>query len=140
VHTCTQDKIDSNFILPDPHGIHNEFFGHGWSKIVDADLVDLSRQPMPELEAQKRIDNFEEIVDGFDMQVAIIEDSRCVQCGMYHDSCPTHMDAPEYIRSIWEGDVEEAVRWIYKSNPFSHVCDRVCTHRCETACSVGRRG
>jgi glutamate synthase (NADPH/NADH) small chain len=140
VHTCTQDEIDSYFILPDPKGIHNEFFGHGWSKSVDADLVDLKRQPMPELEAQKRIDNFEEIVDGFDMQAAIIEASRCVQCGMCHDACPTHMDAPEYIRSIWEGDIEEAVRWIYKSNPFSHVCGRVCTHRCETACSVGRRG
>jgi glutamate synthase (NADPH/NADH) small chain len=50
------------------------------------------------------------------------------------------MDAPEYIRSIWEGDLEEAVRWIYRTNPFSHVCGRVCTHRCEAACSIGRRG
>ena len=41
------------------------------------------------------------------------------------------MHAPEYIRAIWEGDVEEAVRQIYRSNPFSQVCGRVCTHRCE---------
>jgi len=59
---------------------------------------------------------------------------------MCHDSCPTHMHAPEYIRAIWQGDMEEAVRQIYRSNPFSHVCGRVCTHRCETACSIGRRG
>ena len=50
------------------------------------------------------------------------------------------MNAPEYIRAIWEGDAEEAVRQIYRTNPFAHVCGRVCTHRCEDACSVGRRG
>ena len=50
------------------------------------------------------------------------------------------MHAPEYIRSIWQDDLEQAVRWIYQSNPFSQVCGRVCTHRCESACSIGRRG
>jgi len=140
VHICDQETIDSYFILPDPNGIHNEAFEKGWSKTEDADLVDLERQQMVELEPEKRIDNFSEVVEGFDKQKAILEASRCVQCGMCHDSCPTHMDAPEYIRSIWEDDLEEAVRWIYKTNPFAHVCGRVCTHRCETACSIGRRG
>lgn len=140
VHICDQTTIDSYFILPDPHGMHNEFHGHGWSKTEDADLVDLSRQQMGELKPEQRIDNFSEVVEGYDKQRAIIEASRCVQCGMCHDSCPTHMHAPEYIRSIWEDDLEEAVRWIYKTNPFAHVCGRVCTHRCETACSIGRRG
>jgi len=140
VHICDQDTIDSYFILPDPQGMHDKFFGHGWSKSADTDLVDLKRQDMAELKAEKRIDNFAEVVEGFDKQQAIIEASRCVQCGMCHDSCPTHMDAPEYIRSIWEGDLDEAVRWIYKTNPFAHVCGRVCTHRCEAACSIGRRG
>jgi glutamate synthase (NADPH/NADH) small chain len=92
------------------------------------------------VEPQQRDDNFDEVVNGFTSQQAIIEASCCVQCGMCHDSCPTHMHAPEYIRAIWEGNAEEAVRQIYRSNPFSHVCGRVCTHRCETACSVGRRG
>lgn len=140
VHICDQQTIDSYFILPDPHGMHNEFHGHGWSKTEDADLVDLNRQQMAELKPERRIGNFAEVVEGYDKQQAIIEASRCVQCGMCHDSCPTHMHAPEYIRSIWEGDLEEAVRWIYKTNPFAHVCGRVCTHRCETACSIGRRG
>jgi glutamate synthase (NADPH/NADH) small chain len=140
VHVCDQETIDSYFMLPDPNGMHNEYFGEGWSKTEDADLVDLNRQQMVELEPIKRIDNFDEVVEGFDKQKAIIEASRCVQCGMCHDSCPAHMDAPEYIRAIWEDDLEEAVRWIYKTNPFAHVCGRVCTHRCETACSIGRRG
>jgi glutamate synthase (NADPH) small chain len=87
-----------------------------------------------------RIDNFDEIVAGYDPNQAIIEASRCVQCGMCHDACPTHMHAPEYIRAIWKGDLEQAVREIYRTNPFAHTCGRVCTHRCETACSVGHRG
>jgi glutamate synthase (NADPH/NADH) small chain len=59
---------------------------------------------------------------------------------MCHDACPTHMHAPEYIRAIWQDNVEEAVRQIYRTNPFAHTCGRVCTHRCEDACSVGRNG
>ena len=140
VHTCREDELDSYFILPDPKGIHAEHFPTGWSKSADADLVDLQRQPMEELDAEERLKSFDEMVEGFSEQQAIIEASRCVQCGMCHDSCPTHMHAPEYIRAIWEGNAEEAVRQIYRSNPFSHVCGRVCTHRCETACSIGRRG
>ena len=140
VHTCREDELDSYFILPDPKGIHDKHFPKGWAKSDDTDLVDLERQPMEEMDAEERLKSFDEMVEGFTDQQAIIEASRCVQCGMCHDSCPTHMHAPEYIRAIWEGNAEEAVRQIYRSNPFSHVCGRVCTHRCETACSIGRRG
>jgi len=140
VHLCREDELDSYFVLPDPNGIHGKAYPGGWAKTDDADLVDLERQPMQEMEAEKRIDSFAEIVDGFDMQTAVLEASRCVQCGMCHEACPTHMHAPEYIRNIWEGDLEQAVREIYRTNPFAHVCGRVCTHRCEDACSIGRRG
>lgn len=140
VHTCNADELDSYFILPDAKGIHGRPFGQGWSKTAENDLVDLNRQPMAELEPAARIGSFDEIVAGFTDQQAIIEASRCVQCGMCHDACPTHMHAPEYIRAIWEGRPEEAVRQIYRTNPFAHTCGRVCTHRCETACSVGKRG
>jgi len=140
VHTCTDDQLSSYFVLPDANGIHGKPYGKGWAKTADADLVDLERQEMPELEAEARIGNFDEIVHGYDDQQALLEASRCVQCGMCHDACPTHMDAPQYIRAIWEGKIEEAVRWIYQTNPFAHVCGRVCTRRCEAACSVGERG
>ena len=140
VHICTDDELDSYFMLPDPKGIHREHFPEGWSKTAENDLVDLDRQPMGELAAEGRLTNFAEIVSGYDKQQALIEASRCVQCGMCHDACPTHMNAPEYIRAIWQGDLEEAVRQIYRTNPFAHTCGRVCTHRCEDACSVGRRG
>ena len=59
-------------------------------------------------------------------QQAIIEASRCVQCGMCHEACPTHMDAPEYIRAIWQDDLEEAVRQIYQTNPFAQAGSLEC--------------
>jgi len=140
VHTCTDPELGSYFILPDPKGMHGEFFGEGWTKTPENDLVDLHRQPMEQREPEDRSADFDEIVAGFTPQQALLEASRCVQCGMCHDACPTHMHAPEYIRAIWEQDLEEAVRQIYRTNPFAHTCGRVCTHRCETACSVGHRG
>jgi glutamate synthase (NADPH/NADH) small chain len=140
VHTCTDPQLDSYFVLPDPNGIHNTHFATGWTKEADNDLVDHQRQAMAELEPAARIGNFAEMVSGYGRQQAILEASRCVQCGMCHDACPTRMNAPEYIRAIWQDDLEEAVRQIYRTNPFSHTCGRVCTHRCEDACSVGHRG
>ncbi len=140
VHTCTQEEIDSYFMLPSEKGIHGTPFGKGWQKSDCSDLLDLNRQPMGERTPEERLDNFDEIVDGFTAEQALAEASRCVQCGMCHDACPTGMHAPEYIRSIYEQDLEQAVRWIYQTNPFSHVCGRVCTHRCEDACSIGVRG
>ena len=140
VHTCEEHELDSYFILPDPNGMHNKFYGHGWRKTEDEDLIDLKRQAMPEVGPEQRLQSFMEFVPGYDAQQAIVEASRCVQCGMCHDSCPANMHAPEYIRAIWEQDLEEAVRQIYRSNPFAHVCGRVCTRRCEAACSIGVRG
>ena len=140
VHTCTDEQLSSYFVLPDPKGMHQKFFGEGWDKTPENDLVDPNRQPMGERAPAARIENFDEIVHGYNKQQAILEASRCVQCGMCHDACPTQMDAPEYIRAIWQDDLEEAVRQIYNTNPFAHTCGRVCTHRCETACSIGKRG
>jgi glutamate synthase (NADPH) small chain len=132
--------LNTFFILPNEKGMHGLGFPKGWAKSSDSDLLDLKRQQMPELKAETRQDSFTEIVQGFDDQTALLEASRCIQCGMCHDACPTNMHAPEYIRAIWAGNMEEAVRQIYRTNPLANVCGRVCTHRCETACSIGRRG
>lgn len=132
--------VDSYFILPDEEGMHGVRYPQGWAKDENADLLDLKRQEMPEEPPQERADNFSEICEGYDPQTAMLEASRCIQCGMCHDACPAHMHAPEYIRAIFEGDFEKSVAEIYRTNPFPQVCGRVCTHRCETACSIGKRG
>ncbi len=65
-----------------------------------------------------------------------------VQCGMCHDACPTHMDAPEYIRAIWQEDLEGAVRLDLPLQPLlPRLRPGVCTRRLLRApASIGRRG
>jgi glutamate synthase (NADPH/NADH) small chain len=132
--------LNTYFILPDEKGMHGLGFPKGWAKSDDADLLDHKRQAMGEIEPEVRLKSFAEIVHGYDAHTAMLEASRCIQCGMCHDACPTHMHAPEYIRALWMGDVEAAVREIYRTNPLASVCGRVCTHRCEEACSMNHRG
>ena len=50
------------------------------------------------------------------------------------------MGISDYVRAIWEGSEDEAVRVIYEKNPLPGICGRICTHRCEEACGIGRRG
>ncbi len=132
--------MDSYFILPDEKGMHGKGFEKGWAKSDTSDLLDHERQDMPLLSAQQALDGFGELANGYDVQAAVLEASRCIQCGMCHEACPTGMHAPHYIRALWEGDREKAVEEIYRTNPLSQVCGRICTHVCESACSVGRRG
>ncbi len=140
VHVCQGDATDSYFVLPNEKGMHGDVQQKGWRKTAVSDLLQRQRQSMAEKPVAESVDNFDEIVEGFSDEQAKIEASRCIQCGMCHDACPAHMHAPEYIRSIYEGDFEQAVAWMYETNPFSHVCGRVCTHRCETACSLAQEG
>lgn len=49
-------------------------------------------------------------------------------------ACPAGIDIPAYIREIAEGRPLEAVRVIKQTNPFPHVCGRICVHPCEFVC------
>lgn len=131
---------DSFFMFPNETGIHNEKFPLGWQADEEINFLDLKRVEMDELPAEERNDSFVEIVKGFSKEQAEKEASRCVACGICTQTCPAAMNIPEYIDAIWKGDLDEAGRQMYKTNPLPDVCGRICTHKCETACSIGVRG
>jgi len=112
----------------------------GYQKDEHSDLIELKRVPMTHLHDSERKDNFLEIVKGYSKEMAIHEAARCVECGICSKTCPANMNIPEYIRAIWEEDFEDAIEQIYKTNPLPGVCGRICTHLCETACSLTQRG
>ena len=113
----------------------------GWQRPEpDYELNIKERVKMPELGPEERDNSFVEIVKGYSKDQAIAEADRCIDCGLCQATCPAHMDIPDYIRAVREGNLEEGFRIMYKTNPLPEICGRICTHKCEEVCAMGHRG
>ncbi|HWS02368.1 MAG TPA: FAD-dependent oxidoreductase [Gammaproteobacteria bacterium] len=112
----------------------------GYHRPAGHQLTGRVRMHMPEMEADERIGSFAEIVNGYSVDQAKLEADRCVSCGLCIATCPTHMAIPDYIKAVRDGDYERGVALLYDSNPFSGICGRVCTHKCETTCAARHEG
>jgi len=113
----------------------------GWKKPGNGyEFYQLERVKMDELHPEERDDSFIEIIKGFSKEQAEKEADRCVECGICTATCPAHMGIPDYIKAIRNNDLEEGLRILYDTNPLPEICGRICTHKCETVCSIGHRG
>ncbi len=103
-------------------------------------LTALERIDMRVMEPKERVGHFEEMVFGYDRAEAVLEADRCVECGLCVSTCPAHMSIPDYIKAVRDGDYDRGLELLYETNPFSEVCGRVCTHKCEDACAAVHDG
>jgi len=128
------------YFVPKEDGIHKIEYPEGYKRDEVSELLDLERIEMEILPSEQRKDSFIEIVKGFSKEQAQKEAARCVDCGICTKTCPANMDIPDYIRDVYNDDMNQGLKDLYKTNPLPAVCGRMCTHKCETVCTIAQRG
>ncbi|MEK6201301.1 MAG: NAD(P)-dependent oxidoreductase [Desulfobulbaceae bacterium] len=102
----------------------------------------IARQMAVELPVSERITNFNEIVEGYSTDTAILEANRCLQCKkpVCRDGCPIHNDIPGFIALLRDSEFEKAYWKIRETSSMPAVCSRVCPHefQCEGSCILGK--
>ncbi len=101
----------------------------------------ISVQPVPKQSADERIKNFEETYLGFDLNAAMVEASRCIQCpsAPCQAACPVENDIPGAFALLEVGDVIGAANKFRETSNLPEMCGRLCPQEvlCEGACVVG---
>ena len=107
--------------------------------------VDMMKKvPVREQDPAKRARNFEEVCEGYNMEEAMAESTRCLNCKkpMCVEGCPVSINIPGFIQELKEGKVEDAYQVISLSSALPAVCGRVCPQekQCEGKCVRGIKG
>lgn len=100
--------------------------------------------PVREQEPLVRANNFKEVCYGYNLEEAMQEASRCLNCKNARcvQGCPVGIDIPRFIEQLKTGNVEEAFKIISESSALPAVCGRVCPQesQCEGVCVRGIKG
>ncbi len=104
----------------------------------------MDKNPMPVQDPDVRNKNFSEVALGYTKEQAIDEAKRCLNCKNRPcvGGCPVHIDIPEFIAKVAEGEFEEAYKIITRNSSLPAVCGRVCPQetQCEMKCVRGIKG
>ncbi len=103
--------------------------------------LQVSVQPVPKQAAEDRVKNFDETYFGFDLNAAMVEASRCIQCpsAPCQEACPVANDIPGAFAFLEVGDILGAADKFRETSNLPEMCGRLCPQEklCEGACVVG---
>lgn len=106
--------------------------------------MSLKKNPMPTQDPEVRSHNFEEVALGYNLEQAVDEANRCLNCKNKPcvGGCPVAIDIPAFIAKIKEQDMEGAYEILSQSSSLPAVCGRVCPQetQCESKCVRGIKG
>ena len=104
----------------------------------------LNRVPVREQDPKVRATNFDEVCLGYNMEEAMEEASRCINCknAKCIQGCPVSINIPAFVKAVKEGKITEAADIIAESSALPAICGRVCQQetQCEGKCIRGIKG
>lgn len=104
----------------------------------------LTKVPAKEQEAKIRATNFDEVSLGYELEEAMAEAERCIDCKNAHciQQCPVSINIPAFIQQVKAGNLRKAYEIISESSSLPAVCGRVCPQetQCEGVCVRGIKG
>ncbi|NKQ35379.1 MAG: NAD(P)-dependent oxidoreductase [Chloroflexi bacterium] len=92
--------------------------------------------------AEERVCDFDEVILGFNGELAAEEAARCLQCPDPQPcmlSCPAGNDIPAALWHISQSEFIEAARVFAATSPLPEVCGRVCPNLCQAGCVLSQR-
>ncbi|WP_456237433.1 NADPH-dependent glutamate synthase [Geomesophilobacter sediminis] len=114
------------------------------NKLTPKERMAIERVVMPELPADERSRNFEEVNLGLSENQAFEEARRCLQCKNRAcvAGCPVGVSIPEFIDALASDDLPRAANILRGDNALPAVCGRVCPQetQCEARCVRGVKG
>ena len=104
----------------------------------------LPRMDVHECTEKIRITDDGEAYYGITKKAAMAEASRCLHCPKprCQIGCPNHINIPEFVYEIANGNVAEAAKKLATQSTMSAICGRLCNQskQCEGSCVLGIRG
>ncbi len=104
----------------------------------------MKKVPVREQAPEVRAKNFEEVCMGYNMEEAMAEATRCINCKNARciQGCPVSINIPAFIQEVKEGNIAGAYKIISESSALPAVCGRVCPQesQCEGKCIRGIKG
>lgn len=113
------------------------------SRLKPSERVKIARQESIEAPADVRAHSFCEVSAGVDVERALLEAQRCLEClkAPCVAGCPVGVDIPGFIALLLQGDPGAAVSRIREANALPAICGRVCPQesQCEAVCTLTKK-